>query len=55
MRTGADKEVTKRIADHIENELKEGTTTTEIYAHAFDLLSKILVRRRTNILCVAPS
>jgi len=40
IRTGADKEVTKRIADHIESELKDGMTTTEIYSHAFDLLAK---------------
>ncbi len=40
IRTGADREMTKKIADHVESELKEGMTTSEIYTHAFDLLSR---------------
>ena len=40
IRTGADRQTTKDIADHIESELKDGMATTEIYNHAFDLLSK---------------
>lgn len=39
LRTGADRETTKKIADHIESELGDGMTTAEIYRHAFDLLA----------------
>jgi hypothetical protein len=40
IRTGADNETMKRIADHIEAELSDGLTTSQIYSHAFDLLAK---------------
>ncbi len=40
VRTGADRETTKRIVDHIEGELKDGMRTSEIYGRAFDLLAR---------------
>jgi hypothetical protein len=40
IRAGADKETTARIADHIESELSDGLTTSQIYTHAFALLSE---------------
>ncbi len=40
IRTGADRETTRKIADHIEGELKDGAATSEIYNHAFDLLAQ---------------
>ncbi len=37
-RAGAHQEVRDEIVQHIEEELREGMTTQEIYEHAFDLL-----------------
>lgn len=38
MRAGASNESADKIVVHIENELKEGATTKEIYHHAFEIL-----------------
>jgi len=40
MRTGADRDTIQKVADHIESELSGGLTTSQIYDHAFDLLTK---------------
>jgi hypothetical protein len=39
-RAGASEESVSYIVEHIENELRDGDTTQEIYRHAHDLLSK---------------
>jgi hypothetical protein len=39
-RAGSDSKTARRIIDHIENELKDGMKTLDIYTHAFDLLKK---------------
>lgn len=41
LRSGSAEDITKEIVEHIESELKENMTTTEIYNHAFSLLKKI--------------
>lgn len=39
-RSGASNKIAKRIVDHVEEELKDGMKTSDIYKHAFDLLKK---------------
>ncbi|TAL49022.1 ATPase [Patescibacteria group bacterium] len=40
LRAGADKETISEIAGHVEKELKDGMSTSQIYKHAFFLLEK---------------
>lgn len=39
-RVGADGAIIKKIVDHIEGEIVDGISTSDIYHHAFDLLKK---------------
>ena len=39
-RTGAKDEIVEKILEHIENEIKDGDSTKDIYHHAFSLLRK---------------
>ncbi len=43
VKAGATKDVAGDIAAHIQGELSEGMSTTQIYTHAFFLLRKLII------------